>query len=168
MSSVVLELCGASSLAFAVGVYLPISSSAPLFVGGLVRWFVDGRIRRRLRAHNLNEDELVAEGDRSPGVLLGSGYIAGGAIAGIIIAFMQGGLDKVDDFFAKIMSIHMNLGKIDENITNWAEHHNPFFRGANADWLALLPFAALVVYLYFVGKKITGKRIRANSDLAGP
>jgi hypothetical protein len=136
MSSIVLELCGASSLAFAVGVYLPISSSAPLFIGGLVRWLVDGHIRRRLRAHKLNEDELVAEGDKSPGVLLGSGYIAGGAIAGIIIAFIQGG-----------------LGKVDANITNWAENHNWFYQGPNADWLALLPFAALVAYLYIVGKR---------------
>jgi putative OPT family oligopeptide transporter len=137
MSSVVLELCGASSLAFAVGVYLPISSSAPLFVGGLVRWLVDGHIRRRLRAHNLNEDELVAEGDKSPGVLLGSGYIAGGAIAGIIIAFIQGG-----------------LGTVDAAITKWAEGSNPFYAGPNSDWLALLPFVALVAYLYFIGKGV--------------
>jgi putative OPT family oligopeptide transporter len=136
MSSIVLELCGASSLAFAVGVYLPISSSAPLFVGGLVRWLVDGRIRRRLRAHHLSEDELVAEGDKSPGVLLGSGYIAGGAIAGIIIAFIQGG-----------------LGPVDAAITKWAEGSNPFYAGSNADWLALLPFAVLVAYLYIIGKR---------------
>jgi putative OPT family oligopeptide transporter len=141
MSSIVLELCGASSLAFAVGVYLPISSSAPLFVGGLVRWLVDRHIRRRLRAHNLSEDELVAEGDKSPGVLLGSGYIAGGAIAGIIIAFIQGG-----------------LGKVDAAITNWSVTHNRFYEGPNADWLALLPFAALVAYLYIVGKRESGKR----------
>jgi putative OPT family oligopeptide transporter len=140
MTSIVLELCGASSLAFAVGVYLPISSSAPLFVGGLVRWLVDGHIRRRLRAHKLNEDELVAEGDKSPGVLLGSGYIAGGAIAGIIIAFIQGG-----------------LGTVDARITKWAEG-NKFYAGPNADWLALLPFVALVVYLYLVGKREGGKK----------
>jgi putative OPT family oligopeptide transporter len=145
MTSIVLELCGASSLAFAVGVYLPISSSAPLFVGGLVRWLVDRRIRRRLREHNLSEDELVAEGDKSPGVLLGSGYIAGGAIAGIIIAFIQGG-----------------LGKVDAKITNWAEHHNWFYQGPNADWLALLPFAALVAYLYIVGKREGKKRAQPS------
>jgi len=145
MSSVVLELCGASSLAFAVGVYLPISSSAPIFVGGLVRWLVDLHIRRRLRAHNLDEAELAAEGDRSPGVLLGSGYIAGGTIAGIIIAFIQGGLTKVD-----------------EKITNWAEHHNWFYQGPNADWLALLPFAALVAYLYIVGKREGKKRAQSG------
>src|SRR5207247_5372702 len=49
MIAVVLELSGIPSLAFAVGVYLPISSSAPVFVGGLVRWLVDRRMRHRLR-----------------------------------------------------------------------------------------------------------------------
>jgi uncharacterized oligopeptide transporter (OPT) family protein len=149
MSSIVLELCGASSLAFAVGVYLPISSSAPLFVGGLVRWLVDLHIRRRLRTHNLNEDELVAEGDKSPGVLLGSGYIAGGAIAGIIIAFIQGGLSKVD-----------------ADITRWSVAHNRFYEGPNADWLALLPFAALVFYLYVVGKRKGRKNRETEIGLA--
>ena len=48
MIAVVLELCGVSSLAFAVGAYLPISSSAPIFVGGLVRWLVDHRMRHAL------------------------------------------------------------------------------------------------------------------------
>jgi len=135
MSSIVLELCGVSSLAFAVGVYLPIASSAPLFVGGMARWLVDLRIRRRLRERNLSEVELAAETDRSPGVLLGSGYIAGGAIAGIIIAIISAGLPDVD-----------------AKITKWADT-NPFFAGANSDWLALLPFAALVAYLYIVGKR---------------
>jgi hypothetical protein len=73
--------------------------------------------------------------------LLGSGYIAGGTIAGIIIAFIQGGLDKVD-----------------AKITNWAENHNWFYQGPNADWLALLPFAALVAYLYMKGKREGGKK----------
>jgi putative OPT family oligopeptide transporter len=141
MSSIVLELCGVSSLAFAVGVYLPLASSAPLFVGGLVRWFVDLRIRGRLREQSLSEVELTAETDRSPGVLLGSGYIAGGAIAGILIAIISAGTPNVD-----------------AAITKWATANNPFFEGANADWLALLPFAALVVYLYFVGKRDGGKK----------
>ena len=73
MIAVVLELCGVSSLAFAVGAYLPVSSSAPIFVGGLVRWLVDYRMRRALREHNLDEEALVAESDKSPGVLLASG-----------------------------------------------------------------------------------------------
>jgi len=82
MIAVVLEMAGIPSLAFAVGVFLPLSSSSPIFVGGLVRYGVDRYLRRELAGHNMSEDELVAEGDKSPGVLLASGYIAGGAIAG--------------------------------------------------------------------------------------
>ncbi len=130
-----MELCGVGSLAFAVGVYLPISSSSPLFVGGLVRWLADRRMRHRLREHNLDEHQLTAEGDKSPGVLLASGYIAGGAIAGILIAFIAGA-----------------LGGVDTAITKWAEAANPFFAGGNSDLLALLPFLLLTVLLYFVGR----------------
>jgi len=143
MISVVLELCGISSLAFAVGVYLPISSSAPIFVGGMIRWLVDRKMRHELREHNLDEHQLAAEGDKSPGVLLASGYIAGGAIAGIIIAFIAGA-----------------FGSVDTDITKWAGANNPFFAGANADWLALGPFLMLMVFLYLVGrgKLLVGSR----------
>jgi hypothetical protein len=141
MIAVVLELCGVSSLAFAVGVYLPIASSTPIFVGGLIRWIVDRRMRHALREHKLDEAQLAAESDRSPGVLLASGYIAGGAIAGIIIAIMAG-----------------VLGNLDTTLTKWAEAHNPFFAGPNADWLALVPFLAITAYLYVVG---SGGRKRA-------
>ena len=137
MISVVLELCGVGSLAFAVGVYLPISSSCPLFVGGLVRWLVDHRMRHELREHNLDENQLAAEGDKRPGVLLASGYIAGGAIAGILIAFVAA-----------------VLGSLDTRITKWAEAANPFFAGANSDWLALLPFLVLTAFLYLVGREL--------------
>jgi uncharacterized oligopeptide transporter (OPT) family protein len=136
MIAIVLELCGVSSLAFAVGVYLPISSSMPIFIGGLVRWLVDRRLRHELRAHQLDEHQLAAESDKSPGVLLASGYIAGGAIAGIVIAFIAGA-----------------LGRLDSAITKWAEAFNPFFAGPNSDWLALLPFAALTLFLYLVGRE---------------
>ncbi|MGZ3458405.1 MAG: OPT/YSL family transporter, partial [Archangium sp.] len=76
--ALMLELCGVSSLPFAVGVYLPISSSAPIFVGGMVRYVVD-RVR----------GGTGAESEFSPGTLLSSGYIAGGAIAGVLIAFLE-------------------------------------------------------------------------------
>jgi hypothetical protein len=79
--AVVLELAGVPSLPFAVGVYLPIYTSVPIFIGGLVRLFVD-KIKRS------------EEGDTSPGVLLSSGYIAGGSIAGVLIAFFSFAPDK--------------------------------------------------------------------------
>jgi len=147
MTAIVLELCGVSSLAFAVGVYLPISTSAPIFVGGLVRWLVDFRRRGDLREHNLDEAQLAAESDKSPGVLLASGYIAGGAIAGIVIAFMAGALPSAD-----------------AALTNWASAHNPFFAGPSADWLALLPFVALTALLHVVGKEsVLGRKPRMAS-----
>lgn len=137
MIAIVLELSGIPSLAFAVGVYLPISSSMPVFAGGVVRWLVDRHLRNRLRHRELSEAELNAESDRSPGVLLASGYIAGGAIAGIVIAFMSGA-----------------LGDVDAALTRWAGEHNPLYAGANSDWLAMIPFLALATYLYVAGRNI--------------
>src|SRR5205814_8352824 len=90
MIAIVLEMAGIPSLAFAVGVYLPLSSSSPIFIGGMIRWLVDKYLRKKLSRHDLTEDQLVAEGDKSPGVLMASGYIAGAALAGIIYAFLNG------------------------------------------------------------------------------
>jgi uncharacterized oligopeptide transporter (OPT) family protein len=138
MIAVTLEMSGIPSLAFAVGVYLPLSSSSPIFVGGMVRWLVDRWLRReKFRGQTLSEEELVAEGDRSAGVLLASGYIAGGALAGIVIAFTTGALTNFD-----------------KRMQDWAAAHNPFFNGANADLLALIPFVLLCVFLYLVGRDL--------------
>ena len=132
--AIVLEMCAIPSLAFAVGVYLPVSSSFPIFIGGAVRWLVDRRSRGQVEAETLSEAELAAESDRSPGVLMASGYIAGGAIAGIGIAFSAG-----------------VLGNFDRDITKLMEAVNPFFGGANADLLSVLPFLVLMVLLFRAG-----------------
>jgi hypothetical protein len=147
MIAFVLELSGVSSLAFAVGVYLPFSTSTPIFVGGLVRWLVDFRRRRELRDQNLDRAQLEADSDRSPGVLLASGYIAGGTIAGILIAFMAGA-----------------LGRMDSDLTNWATAHNPLFAGPNCDRLALLPFVGLCGFLYLVASEALLAPIDARSS----
>src|SRR6185503_19747749 len=80
MIAIVLELSGIPSLAFAVGVYLPLSSSSPILVGGMVRWLVDKYLRVKFQDRKLTEEEFVAETDKSSGVLMASGYIAGGAL----------------------------------------------------------------------------------------
>lgn len=82
--SVVLELCGVSSLPFAVGVYLPLSASTPIFVGGLVRYVADKWGRT-----STGDARSETESDMSSGVLLSTGYIAGGAIGGVLIAFLS-------------------------------------------------------------------------------
>ena len=76
--SVVLELCGVRSLTFAVGSYLPIATTAPIFAGGLVRWWVERTTGK------------PQESDLSAGVLLSSGLIAGGSITGILFAVLVG------------------------------------------------------------------------------
>jgi putative OPT family oligopeptide transporter len=139
MIAIVLEMSGIPSLAFAVGVYLPLSSSSPIFIGGLIRWLVDRNLRKKLAHKNLTEEELVAEGDKSPGVLMASGYIAGGALAGIVIAFLAG---------------LPSLEKFNANVENWASTSNPFFHGDSANALALLPFLVLVILLYLAGREL--------------
>jgi putative OPT family oligopeptide transporter len=136
MSAVTLELAGVPSLAFAVGVYLPIAVSTPIFLGGLLRWLIDRKLKIRFRNSNLTKDEIAAEADKSPGVLLASGYIAGGAIAGTIIALLAGGFDETN-----------------HRLTKWAEASNPFFHGPWSDLLALIPFAVLCLLLHLAGRK---------------
>ena len=76
--SVTLELCGIHSLSFAVGSYLPIATTAPIFVGGLVRAYVEKRTGKA------EESEVGA------GTLFSSGLIAGGSLAGILYAILYG------------------------------------------------------------------------------
>jgi putative OPT family oligopeptide transporter len=147
MIAIVLEMAGIPSLAFAVGVYLPLSSSAPIFIGGMVRWLVDKYLRVKLQKRKLTEEEFVAETDKSPGVLMASGYIAGGALAAVFIAFFAGLWKERSDA-----------------IEHWSRDHNPFFAGDWANVLSLLPFLVLVVVLYLVGRElILAPRRRSSS-----
>ncbi len=136
MIAVTLQMSFIPALAFAVGVYLPLSSSSPIFVGGMIRWLVDRKLRQNPAHAGLTVDEFNAESDKSPGVLLASGYIAGSAITGIIIAIIQFKFDVFDD-----------------ELTKWSTAHNPFFEGPNSDLLSLLPYAALCGFLYLVARE---------------
>jgi putative OPT family oligopeptide transporter len=123
-----LELCRIPSLAFAVGLYLPISSSTPIFVGGLVRAIVERRRAGQPASQSTGEDA-------GPGMLLSSGYIAGGAIAGIVIAV-------VASMFAPLNAA----------LERFAVAHNPVFSGPWADGLSLVPFALAALYLLRVAR----------------
>jgi putative OPT family oligopeptide transporter len=76
--SITLELCGIHSLSFAVGSYLPIATTAPIFAGGLVRWFVE------------RKTGIAEESEVGSGTLFSSGLIAGGSLAGILYAILFG------------------------------------------------------------------------------
>jgi putative OPT family oligopeptide transporter len=77
--SAVVELCGVSSLAFAVGAYLPLSTTSPIFVGGLIKTLADKVANRK-----------GEESEVSSGALFSSGLIAGGALTGILVAVLLG------------------------------------------------------------------------------
>ena len=140
--TIVLELSGVPSLAFAVGVYLPISTSAPIFVGGAVRWLVDLYLRKKPENQQLTEEQMAAETDKSPGVLLASGYIAGATLAGVIYAF----LNLSEGIVSRL-----------KGYEEWATAHNPFFDGPGSNLLGLIPFVIITILLYLVGRELVLK-----------
>ena len=138
MIAVMLEIVGVPSLAFAVGLYLPIATSMPIFVGGVIRKLVDVYLKRKLAQRTLTEEEIIAETDKSHGVLLASGYIAGAAVAGILFA---------------IFAFLPALSAISNASNAWAKESNPFFEGDQAWWLGAIPFLVISVLLYLVGRE---------------
>ncbi len=120
--AILMELCGISSLPFAVGVYLPMSTSAPIFLGGLVRGLVD-----KLKAKS--ETKQADHDDAGPGVLFSSGLIAGGSIAGILLALLA------------MSGASWDLSQV-----------IPTF--STSEWGASLAFAVMMIILYRVAKKV--------------
>ena len=122
-----LELAGVAALPFAVGMYLPLSTSTPIFVGGMLRLVTD-----RMRGVSASE----AETETSPGVLLSSGYIAGGTLTGLVIAFFA--------FLPAAFNAALHLGK----------HFGPSYNVESSTApkiVALIAFAVLAVVLFRVG-----------------
>jgi putative OPT family oligopeptide transporter len=134
--TIAIELMGLQSLPIAVGVYLPISTSAPMFIGGAVRWLVERRHRSGSRS--------LAEVESGPGVLFSSGLIAGGAIAGVVIAGIAAMLVTraeaaqvpAADYLAHVVGLQGLLGGF-----------------ATSDVAALIMFALLGGVLYRVARR---------------
>jgi hypothetical protein len=87
--AVTVELCGVGALSFAVGAYLPRSTTSPIFIGGLIRAFAVRAARRR------GESAAQADSELGPGNLFATGLVAGGAVAGVAVALLT-----VDDGWA--------------------------------------------------------------------
>jgi putative OPT family oligopeptide transporter len=128
--AVVLELVGVSSLPFAVGVYLPLETSVPIFLGGVVRWVIDKASRR-----------APSEGEMSPGILLSSGYIAGGSIAGVLIACFEFLPDTWNKFIDVGARIDASSGLTEALGGPWT----------TLNWPPLIPFGLLIIILAGVG-----------------
>jgi OPT family oligopeptide transporter len=78
--AIVMELCGIKALSFAIGIYLPLSTTLPIFIGGAIRGWVD---KKKKSAENEHEEDL------RQGNLFATGLVAGGAIAGVAVAFLS-------------------------------------------------------------------------------
>lgn len=78
--AIVMELCGIKALSFAIGIYLPLSTTLPIFIGGAIRGWVD---KRKSSSENSHEEDL------RQGNLFATGLVAGGAIAGVAVAFLS-------------------------------------------------------------------------------
>src|SRR4051794_38129330 len=87
--AITVELCGVSPLSFAVGAYLPLSTTLPIFVGGAIKGIVDRR--SGVAAPNSHGDDV------GPGSLFATGLVAGGTLTGTVVAFLHWG-DKVGAF----------------------------------------------------------------------
>ncbi|HJQ66650.1 MAG TPA: oligopeptide transporter, OPT family [Gemmatimonadales bacterium] len=123
--AIAIELMGVQSLPVTVGVYLPITTSAGMFAGGVVRWLVE----RRMRSANRS----LAEIESGPGVLFSSGLIAGGAICGIVVAGIAGAKGSAE-WLAETVSLYHRIGI-----------------AATSNVVALVIFALLGFGLYRVG-----------------
>jgi putative OPT family oligopeptide transporter len=78
--AIVLELCGIKSLSFAVGTYLPLATTLPIFIGGFIRGVADRKLKKE---HIENEEEDLRKGN-----LFATGLVAGGALFGVIVAIL--------------------------------------------------------------------------------
>jgi putative OPT family oligopeptide transporter len=90
--AVTMELCGVKALSFAVGLYLPLSTTLPIFIGGAVRGLSD-----KVRGVSGGGKHGSAEDELGKGNLFATGLVAGGALAGVIVAMLIVGIEKKDE-----------------------------------------------------------------------
>jgi uncharacterized oligopeptide transporter (OPT) family protein len=130
---IVVELLGIRSLTFAVGAYLSISTTLAIFVGGLMRWFVECALEKR-------GDAASSDSEISAGSLYASGLIAAGGIMGLLgISFQV--VHDLEERRGRVLTFpHFSL-------------HNPLHH----DWVSVLAFAALAFSLYYFARKPLGK-----------
>jgi len=163
MIAVTMELCGVSSLAFAVGVYVPIQYSVPIFIGGIVRWGIDVWQAKQsaasveaagddAEARARAEIEAIRKSETSPGVLLASGYIAGGSLAGVVVAFME---------FSPSLKSVFDYSPVTARLDN-VKVLGPL---SSADLVALGLFVPLIVFIVLVGM---GKVFKPAAEDAAP
>ena len=120
--ALILDRCKVPALAFALGMFIPLELNIPLLVGGAVNWYVTTRSK--------NEAVNKARGDK--GTLLASGFIAGGALMGVVSALLK-------------------FGGIEFDYSSWWENHL-------SELLSLVAYAALILY-FILATKLSKKEL---------
>ena len=124
--ALILDRCKVPALAFALGMFIPLELNIPLLVGGAVNWYVTTR----------SKDEAVNKARGDKGTLLASGFIAGGALMGVVSALLK-------------------FGGIEFDYSSWWENHL-------SELLALVAYAALILY-FILATKLSKKEL-ADQD----
>lgn len=126
--AIVIELCGIKALSFAIGIYLPLSTTLPIFIGGAIRGLVEWRQKKKKIVVAPEEEDL------GKGNLFATGLVAGGALAGVLVAI----LNSSDAIRPKLADV---------NAEEWLESSNRLGH-EGYKWLGVLFFAAMGYILY--------------------
>jgi len=125
VTAAAVEMCGVSGLAFAMGMYLPMELNSPLVLGAAVAWFVQ----------RSTKDEQLAKARNEKGTLIASGFIAGGALVGVLSALLK--------FIEDSAKVHLI-----PDVTAWGGFGR--WAGAWGNWNGLAIFLVLAGWLYWV------------------
>jgi putative OPT family oligopeptide transporter len=128
-TAITIELCGVKSLSFAVGLYLPLSTTLPIFVGGAIKGLSDWVGQRR--------GEKVVDSELGPGNLFATGLVAGGALAGVAVAFLSVN-DGVATSMARLSLEHGLIGSLGQG---------------GYDLLGVFAFAIMCLVLYRISRR---------------
>ena len=118
--AIVLTLCKIPALPFALGMFIPIDLNLPLVVGGAIAWYVGSR----------SKDEKVNAARSEKGTLIASGFIAGGALMGVVSAILR-------------------FANVDLFLTGWNARYG--------EAVAIVPYLALIAYTLYASMKIDKK-----------
>ena len=121
--AIVLTLCKIPALAFALGMFIPIDLNLPLLVGGAISWFVSTR----------SSDAKVNAERQEKGTLIASGFIAGGALMGVVSAILK-------------------FANVDPFLTEWNAQYG--------EAIAILPYIGIIVFFIGAAMKIKGKEAK--------
>jgi len=116
-----MEFLGVPPLAFALGMYLPIELNTPVLAGGLVAYFVE----------KSSKNDEVSKARKDRGILIASGFVAGGAIMGVVSAFL---------------SLGESSGVIPRLNTGFGDT-------IAGEWTSIILFTALCIYMFWYAKR---------------